>query len=115
QRYGETLAATHDLNALVGAVLDTAVQATRARGGRLLLYDPERGEAIEQARLRTAPGARNDLPTVVAAGIGLEGEALSAHEPRVVQAPRAMLAGPILREHPLLGLVTTLAAADCAL
>ena len=42
QRYGETLAATHDLDALVGAVLDTAVQATRARGGRLLLYDPEK-------------------------------------------------------------------------
>ena len=56
QRYGETLAATHDLNALVGAVLDTAVQATRARGGRLLLYDAERGEAIEQARIGTARG-----------------------------------------------------------
>ena len=52
QRYGETLAATHDLDALVGAVLDTAVQATRARGGRLLLYDAERGEAVEQARHR---------------------------------------------------------------
>jgi len=112
QRYGETLAATHDLNALVGAVLDTAVQATRARGGRLLLYDPERGEAIEQARIGTARGSRTDLPMVVAAGVGLEGEALSAHEPRVVQAPRAMLAVPILREHQLLGLVTTVDPED---
>jgi diguanylate cyclase (GGDEF)-like protein len=112
QRYGETLAATHDLNALVGAVLDTAVQATRARGGRLLLYDPERGEAIEQARIGTARGSRTDLPMVVAAGIGLEGEALSAHEPRVIQAPRAMLAVPILREHQLLGLVTTVDPED---
>ena len=112
QRYGETLAATHDLNALVGAVLDTAVQATRARGGRLLLYDPERGEAIEQARIGTARGSRTDLPMVVAAGIGLEGEALSAHEPRVVQAPRAMLAVPILREHQLLGIVTTVDPED---
>jgi diguanylate cyclase (GGDEF)-like protein len=112
QRYGETLAATHDLNALVGAILDTAVQATRARGGRLLLYDPERGEAIEQARIGTARGSRTDLPMVVAAGIGLEGEALSAHEPRVVQAPRAMLAVPILREHQLLGLVTTVDPED---
>ena len=112
QRYGETLAATHDLNALVGAVLDTAVQATRARGGRLLLYDPERGEAIEQARIGTARGSRTDLPMVVAAGIGLEGEALSAHEPRVVQTPRAMLAVPILREHQLLGLVTTVDPED---
>ena len=112
QRYGETLAATHDLNALVGAVLDTAVQATRARGGRLLLYDPERGEAIEQARIGTARGSRTDLPMVVAAGIGLEGEALSAHEPRVIQSPRAMLAVPILREHQLLGLVTTVDPED---
>jgi diguanylate cyclase (GGDEF)-like protein len=112
QRYGETLAATHDLNALVGAVLDTAVQATRARGGRLLLYDPERGEAIEQARIGTARGSRTDLPMVVSAGVGLEGEALSAHEPRVIQAPRAMLAVPILREHQLLGLVTTVDPED---
>jgi diguanylate cyclase (GGDEF)-like protein len=106
QRYGETLAATHDLNALVGAVLDTAVQATRARGGRLLLYDAERGEAIEQARIGTARGMRSDLPVVVAAGDGLEGEALATHEPRVSQVPRAVLAVPILREHHLLGLVT---------
>jgi diguanylate cyclase (GGDEF)-like protein len=106
QRYGETLAATHDLNALVGAVLDTAVQATRARGGRLLLYDAERGEAIEQARIGTARGLRSDLPVVVAAGDGLEGDALATHEPRVSQMPRAVLAVPILREHHLLGLVT---------
>jgi diguanylate cyclase (GGDEF)-like protein len=106
QRYGETLAATHDLNALVGAVLDTAVQATRARGGRLLLYDAERGEAIEQSRIGTARGLRSDLPVVVAAGDGLEGDALATHEPRVSQMPRAVLAVPILREHHLLGLVT---------
>jgi diguanylate cyclase (GGDEF)-like protein len=107
QRYGETLAATHDLNALVGAVLDTAVQATRSRGGRLMLYDPERGEAVEQARIGTARGSRADLPMVVTAGDGIEGAALAAHEARAVQAPRAMLAVPILREHHLLGLVTT--------
>jgi diguanylate cyclase (GGDEF)-like protein len=106
QRYGETLAATHDLNALVGAVLDTAVQATRARGGRLLLYDSERGEAVEQARIGTARGSRTDLPIVVAAGDGLEGDALASHEPRVTQKPRGVLAVPILREHNLLGLVT---------
>ena len=106
QRYGETLAATHDLTALVEAVLDTAVQATRARGGRLLLYDAERGEAIEQHRIGTARGLRSELPSVVAAGDGLEGEALATHESRVTQVPRAMLSVPILREHHLLGLVT---------
>ena len=49
-RYGETLAATHDQRALLEAVLDTAVQATRARGGRLLLYDSTNGEASEEVR-----------------------------------------------------------------
>ncbi len=106
QRYGETLAATHDLKALVEAVLDTAVQATRARGGRLMLYDAERGEAVEQHRIGTARGLRSELPSVVAAGDDLEGEALATHEPRVTQSPRAMLSVPILREHHLLGLVT---------
>src|SRR4029079_9107788 len=75
-RYGETLAATHDLRALVGAVLETAVRATRARGRRLLLYDGARGEATEQARIGTARGSRTDLPMVVSAGTGLEGEAI---------------------------------------
>ena len=106
QRYGETLAATHDLKALVEAVLDTAVQATRARGGRLLLYDAERGEAVEQHRIGTARALRSELPSVVAAGDDLEGEALATHEPRVAQSPRPMLSVPILREHHLLGLVT---------
>ncbi len=106
QRYGETLAATHDLKALVEAVLDTAVQATRARGGRLLLYDAERGEAVEQHRIGTARALRSELPTVVATGDDLEGEALATHEPRVTQSPRPMLSVPILREHHLLGLVT---------
>ncbi len=105
-RYGETLAATHDLRALLGAVLDTAVQATRARGGRLMLYDGERGEAVEQTRIGTARGSRTDLPMVVAAGRGLEGEALQAQEPRSADTPRSVVAVPILREHQLLGLVT---------
>jgi diguanylate cyclase (GGDEF)-like protein len=106
QRYGETLAATHDLKALVEAVLDTAVQATRARGGRLMLYDAERGEAVEQHRIGTARALRSELPSVVATGDDLEGEALATHEPRVTQTPRPMLSVPILREHHLLGLVT---------
>jgi diguanylate cyclase (GGDEF)-like protein len=105
-RYGETLAATHDLRALVGAVLETAVRATRARGGRLLLYDGVRGEATEQARIGTARGSRTDLPMVVSAGTGLEGEAIQSLEPRESRGTRPMLAVPILREHQPLGVVT---------
>ncbi len=106
RRYGETLAATHDLDALVGAVLDTAVQATRARGGRLLLYDGETGQATEHARIGTALGSRTDLPMIVSAGNGLEGLALSEMAPRAAAAPRPVLAAPIVREEELLGLVT---------
>ena len=39
-RYGETLAATHDLRVLLSGVLELAVQATKARGGRLLRTTP---------------------------------------------------------------------------
>ena len=111
-RYGETLAATHDLRALMGAVLETAVQATKARGGRLLLYDPERGEATEQVRMGTARGSRADLPMVVPAGRGIEGEALLAQEPRSAAAPRALVAVPILREQTVLGVVTVVDPED---
>ncbi len=112
QRYGETLAATHDLDALVGAVLDTAVQATRAGGGRLLLYDPEKGSATEHARIGTAMGSRTDLPIEVSAGMGLEGLALAEMAPRRVILPRAILTAPIVREDELLGLVTVVDPAD---
>ncbi|MGN6377796.1 MAG: GGDEF domain-containing protein [Gaiellales bacterium] len=105
-RYGETLAATHDLDALVNAVLDTAVQATRGRGGRLLLYDSETGQATEHARIGTAIGSRTDLPMTVSAGSGLEGLALSEMAPRAAASPRPVLAAPIVREDELLGLVT---------
>jgi len=106
QRYGETLAATHRLDALVAAVLDTAVQATRARGGRLMLYDGDTGQATEQARIGSALGSRTDLPMVVSAGAGLEGLALAEMAPRSADQPRAVLTAPIVREDTLLGLVT---------
>jgi diguanylate cyclase (GGDEF)-like protein len=112
RRYGDTLAATHDLDALVGAVLDTAVQATRAGGGRLLLYDPDKGSATEQARIGTALGSRTDLPVEVTAGTGLEGLALAEMAPRRVILPRAILTAPIVREEELLGLVTVVDPAD---
>ncbi len=105
-RYGETLAATHDLDALVNAVLDTAVEATRGRGGRLLLYDSETGQATEHARIGTAVGSRTDLPMTVSAGFGLEGLALSEMAPRSAASPRPILAAPVVREDELLGLVT---------
>jgi len=109
-RYGETLAATHDLRVLLGGVLELAVQATKARGGRLLLYDTQNGEATEQVRLGTARGSRTDLPMVVQVGRGIEGEALQAQEPRSSASPRALLAVPIVRERALLGCFTVVDA-----
>ena len=109
-RYGETLAATHDLRVLLGGVLELAVQATKARGGRLLLYDTQNGEATEQVRLGTARGSRTDLPMVVQVGRGIEGEAMQAQEPRSAASPRALLAVPIVRERALLGCFTVVDA-----
>jgi diguanylate cyclase (GGDEF)-like protein len=105
-RYGETLAATHDMRALLSAVLETAMQATNARGGRLLLYAPDRGDATEQVRMGTARGSRADLPMVVSAGSGMEGMVLTTTEPQVSSSPRPMVAVPIEREHKLLGVLT---------
>ncbi|MDX6552495.1 MAG: hypothetical protein QOH74_983, partial [Gaiellales bacterium] len=105
-RYGETLAATHDMRALLSAVLETAMQATNARGGRLLLYAPDRGDATEQVRMGTARGSRADLPMVVSAGSGMEGMVLTTAEPQVSASPRPMVAVPIEREHKLLGVLT---------
>src|SRR3954451_1325714 len=75
-RYGETLAATHDLRVLLGGVLELAVQATKARGGRLLLYDTQNGEATEQVRLGTARGSPPGPPLGGGGGRGSEGGGL---------------------------------------
>ena len=111
-RYGETLAATHDQRALLEAVLETAVQATRAHGGRLLLYDSSNGEASEEVRMGTAKGSRADLPMVVRAGMGIEGEALATGQPQVASSPRAILVVPIHREKTLLGVITVVDPED---
>jgi diguanylate cyclase (GGDEF)-like protein len=87
-------------------VLETAMQATNARGGRLLLYAPDRGDATEQVRMGTARGSRADLPMVVSAGSGMEGMVLTTAEPQVSASPRPMVAVPIEREHKLLGVLT---------
>src|SRR4051794_2880051 len=54
-RYGETLAATHDLRVLLGGVLELAVQATKARGGRPFLYGTQNSGAHP-------PGGAGDPP-----------------------------------------------------
>ena len=111
-RYGDTLAATHNQRALLEAVLETAVQATRAHGGRLLLYDPARGAAVEEVRMGSARGSRADLPIDVPLGRGLEGQVLATLEPRVEDTPRAIVAVPIVREEQLLGVVTVVDPED---
>jgi diguanylate cyclase (GGDEF)-like protein len=104
--YGETLAATHDMDALLSALLGTALQATRARGGRVLLHDPERGRAVEQVRVGSARGSRADLPMMVKAGLGLEGMALRTLGVQSSDVPRPILAAPIVLGDEALGVVT---------
>ncbi len=104
--YGETLAATHDMDALLSALLGTALQATRARGGRVLLHDGERGRAAECVRVGTAQGSRADLPMMIKPGVGLEGVALASGAVQSTNVPRPLLAAPIVHDGEPIGVVT---------
>jgi diguanylate cyclase (GGDEF)-like protein len=110
--YGETLAATHDMEALLQALLGTALQATRARGGRVLLHDGERGRAAETVRVGSARGSRADLPMMVKPGLGIEGAALATGEVQSSELPRPILAAPIVHGEEPIGVVTVVDPED---
>ena len=112
-RYGDTLAATHNQRALLEAVLDTAVQATRAHGGRLLLYDAARGAAVEQLRIGSARGLAR-RPAVGGRRRATASRArCSRRWSRAWRTPpRAIVSVPIVREDQLLGLVTVVDPED---
>jgi len=101
---GDTLASTHDLDRILRVVLRSAIAATGARGGAVLLLDPDSGDLVGQgaggldeclaARALPAPpvdGARPadppDTPPVpgvlrVPLGRGLLGTVAASGQPR---------------------------------
>jgi diguanylate cyclase (GGDEF)-like protein len=96
---GDTLASTHDLHRILQVILQTALVATGARAGVLLLLDPDTGTLVGQCAegldgspggdpaLLRVPLGSGVLGTVAASGEPLrgrmdqEGPARSAYEP----------------------------------
>lgn len=67
---GDTLSSTHDLPRILRVILASAVRATGARAGAVMLVDPEDGSL----RLQCAEGFESTLPeSTVALGEGLTG------------------------------------------
>jgi diguanylate cyclase (GGDEF)-like protein len=61
-RFGEALAATHDVDTLLGVIVEAAVEATGATGARL---QSDRGMVVERGDL-TVEGERLELPLTAA-------------------------------------------------
>ncbi|MDP3711511.1 MAG: diguanylate cyclase [Mycobacteriales bacterium] len=81
-RLGDTLSSTHDLDGILAVVLETAMAATRARAGMVLLLSPDRSELV----LRVGRGLEphripDDLR--MPAGTGVSGRVASGGEPVV--------------------------------
>ena len=123
-RIGDTLSATHDLDRILLVVLETAMAATRARAGAVLLLGPDRSElelAVSQGLEER--GVERDLR--VPLGSGLAGRVARSGEPlrgRVGTAdmtpapgePRAetVLAVPLRSSTTVIGVLTLYDRAD---
>ncbi|MDR7280617.1 GGDEF domain-containing protein [Catenuloplanes atrovinosus] len=81
---GETLSGTHDLDRILRVLLRTAMVATGARAGLVLLHDPETGHLVG----RCADGLGDRTPHAepaalrIAVGRGLLGSVAATAEPR---------------------------------
>jgi diguanylate cyclase (GGDEF)-like protein len=69
---GDTLSSTHDLNRILEVILQTALAATGAQAGVLLLHDPETGELVgscAEGLGDRAPAALDQLRVPVGEGL----------------------------------------------
>ena len=80
---GDTLSSTHDLDRILRVILQTALAATGARAGAVLVYDPEQGVLTGHY----AEGFDGSLPTPSTLGDGDDPPAESS--PRTHSAPAA--------------------------
>jgi diguanylate cyclase (GGDEF)-like protein len=103
---GDTLSSTHDLNRILHVILQTALAATGARAGVVLLLDPATGvlvaqsaEGLEDPDLRVPVGT-GLLGTVAATGepvrgrVDRDGPPMLEHEPRCRTYVAVPFAGP---------------------
>ena len=123
-RIGDTLSATHDLDRILSVVLETAMAATRARAGAVLLLGADRtelelavGQGLEER------GASNDLRLPL--GGGVAGRVARSGEPvrgrvgagDLVPAPgeplaETLLAVPLRSSTTVIGVLTLYDRAD---
>jgi diguanylate cyclase (GGDEF)-like protein len=78
---GDTLSSTHDLERILRVILRTAVAATGARAGSVLLLDQETGALTGHAADSSVPGEADEEPVTVPLGEGLLGAAAATGEP----------------------------------
>jgi diguanylate cyclase (GGDEF)-like protein len=105
-RFGEALASTHDVTALLDVVLRSAMQEARARGGRLLVTDEVSGVLVEQLRAGDTESAALLLDVDPRPPDGVESRALQELTPVIGDDPVASLAAPLVTEASVLGLLT---------
>ncbi|HWH30897.1 MAG TPA: diguanylate cyclase [Mycobacteriales bacterium] len=79
-RLGETLSSTHDLERILGVVLETAIATTAARAGVVLLVDPT-GSLLDLAVARGLEGRAPDPRLRIPVGDGVLGRVASEGEP----------------------------------
>ncbi|MFP5218843.1 MAG: diguanylate cyclase, partial [Actinomycetes bacterium] len=79
-RLGETLTSTHDLDRILGVVLETAVATTAARAGAVLLVDST-GSLLDLAVARGLDGRTPDPRLRIPIGDGVLGRVASEGEP----------------------------------
>jgi diguanylate cyclase (GGDEF)-like protein len=106
-RFGQALEATHDVSALLSIVVESAMEAVRARGGRLLIVDEQTGELVEQVRVGSArDGDEGRLPPRIAYGEGVEGLVLQTLRPALQREPEPMVSAPLQSTRSMIGLIT---------
>jgi diguanylate cyclase (GGDEF)-like protein len=82
---GDTLSSTHDLDRILQVILQTALAATGAQAGILLLVDPEKGGLVGQCGEALDERVGDDTPVAdvrVPLGEGLLGAAAASGEAR---------------------------------
>jgi diguanylate cyclase (GGDEF)-like protein len=106
-RFGQALESTHDVSALLGIVIESAMEAVGARGGRVVIVDEQSNTLVEHRRLGTAEDLSEDvLPSKIVVGEGVEGLAAQTGHPALQNDPVPVLAVPLQTTQAVVGLLT---------
>ena len=106
-RFGQALESTHDVSALLGIVIESAMEAVGARGGRVVIVDEQSNTLVEHRRLGTAVDLSEDvLPSKIVIGEGVEGLAAQTGHPALQNDPVPVLAVPLQTTQAVVGLLT---------